>query len=183
MATRHTPRRRHGMRSRGGRDDAVTCVCTLMFSPDPARAVREMRRVLKPGGRFGIVVWDSPAVNPFSMLMLDVVGSFIALPPFAGAAVPGPFRFAAAGDLQSVLRAGGCADAALAREVMTFEFASVDEYFDVVTDQAGWRGRIAALGAGELARLETALHEAVRPSLENGRVRLQAAVQCAFGYR
>jgi enediyne biosynthesis protein CalE5 len=61
--------------------DAVTDVCALMFSPEPERAVREICRVLKPHGRFGIVVWDDPALNPFSMLILGVIRKFIALPP------------------------------------------------------------------------------------------------------
>jgi ubiquinone/menaquinone biosynthesis C-methylase UbiE len=29
-----------------------------MFRPEPQRAIGEIRRVLKPGGWFGIVVWD-----------------------------------------------------------------------------------------------------------------------------
>jgi ubiquinone/menaquinone biosynthesis C-methylase UbiE len=65
--------------------DAVTCVCALMFSPEPERAVHEIHRVLKSHGRVGIVVWDGPALNPFSMLILGVISQFIALPAAAGA--------------------------------------------------------------------------------------------------
>ncbi len=37
--------------------DVVMCALGLMYVPDPAQAVREMRRVLRPGGRMVIAVW------------------------------------------------------------------------------------------------------------------------------
>jgi ubiquinone/menaquinone biosynthesis C-methylase UbiE len=37
--------------------DVVLCALGLMYMPEPANAVREMRRVLKPGGRVVIAVW------------------------------------------------------------------------------------------------------------------------------
>ncbi len=37
--------------------DAVLCSLGLMYLPDPARAMREWLRVLKPGGRVVIAVW------------------------------------------------------------------------------------------------------------------------------
>jgi ubiquinone/menaquinone biosynthesis C-methylase UbiE len=37
--------------------DAVLCTLGLMYMPDPARAMHEMRRVLRPGGRAAVAVW------------------------------------------------------------------------------------------------------------------------------
>jgi len=37
--------------------DLVLCALGLMYVPDPERAVREMRRMLRPGGRIGLAVW------------------------------------------------------------------------------------------------------------------------------
>ncbi|MBT2300878.1 methyltransferase domain-containing protein [Variovorax paradoxus] len=37
--------------------DLVLCALGLMYVPDPERAVREMRRVLRPGGRMVLAVW------------------------------------------------------------------------------------------------------------------------------
>ena len=37
--------------------DVVLCALGLMYMPDPEQAVREMRRVLRPGGRVSLAVW------------------------------------------------------------------------------------------------------------------------------
>lgn len=37
--------------------DAAVCALGLMYLPDPARALREMLRVLVPGGRLALAVW------------------------------------------------------------------------------------------------------------------------------
>jgi hypothetical protein len=137
--------------------------------------------VLKPHGRFGIVVWDGPALNPFSMLILGVITTFIELPPLPGPAAPGPFRFAAAGALESVVSAGGFPNPAIESHMMTFEFVSVDEYIQVVTDVTGWRRRVEMLSDDDLSTFKLALSKAVQPYVDNGRVRLQATVRCAFG--
>ena len=39
--------------------DAAVCALGLMYVPDPARALSEMRRVLRPGGRIGAAVWGA----------------------------------------------------------------------------------------------------------------------------
>ena len=41
--------------------DAALCALGLMYFPHPERAIREMRRVLRPGGRIVIVVWGERA--------------------------------------------------------------------------------------------------------------------------
>ena len=39
--------------------DVALCQFGLMFVPDPVQALREMRRVLRDGGRLGVVVWST----------------------------------------------------------------------------------------------------------------------------
>ncbi|MET0312385.1 MAG: methyltransferase domain-containing protein [Burkholderiaceae bacterium] len=41
----------------GGTFDVVLCALGLMYMPEPERALREMRRVLRPGGRIVAAVW------------------------------------------------------------------------------------------------------------------------------
>ena len=161
--------------------DAVTCVCTLMFSAQPGRALGEIRRVLKPGGRFGIVVWDEPSLNPFSMVLVNVVSQFIALPALPGADAPGPFRFAAAGVLESMLKSAQFSGFAIEDRRMTFEFPSVQAYMQIVSDVAGWARRLQALSPDERSRLRQSVTNAAQPYCVDGRVRMGAAVHCAVG--
>jgi ubiquinone/menaquinone biosynthesis C-methylase UbiE len=45
----------------GASFDAALCALGLMYVPDPARALAEMRRVLRPGGRVALAVWGERA--------------------------------------------------------------------------------------------------------------------------
>lgn len=49
--------------------DAVVCAFGLMFVPDKPRALREMRRVLRPGGTLLLSTWDRLDANPASEML------------------------------------------------------------------------------------------------------------------
>ncbi len=52
--------------------DAVVCQFGLMFVPDQALAMREIKRVLVPGGILLLSVWDDLANNPASKLLHEL---------------------------------------------------------------------------------------------------------------
>ena len=54
--------------------DVVLCSLGLMYLPDPARALREMRRVLRHGGRLVIVVWGDRSLCGWSPLFSIIDG-------------------------------------------------------------------------------------------------------------
>src|SRR5262249_59434921 len=56
--------------------DAVVCQFGLMFFPDKAAGIREVFRVLKPGGQYLFNVWDAIARNPIQRIAHEVVGTF-----------------------------------------------------------------------------------------------------------
>ena len=45
--------------------DAVICRIALMLFPNPARALSEMRRVVKPGGKVAVIVFSAIEKNPY----------------------------------------------------------------------------------------------------------------------
>ncbi len=77
---------RHGLAEQlpfeDGRFDAVVSQFGLMFFEDRARALAEMWRVLKPGGRLAVAVWDSlertPGYAAMTALLHELFGEQIA---------------------------------------------------------------------------------------------------------
>lgn len=62
--------------------DSVACQFGLMFVPDKVVALRETRRVLKPGGTFFFNVWCRIEDNAFARVVHEVVATFFdAQPP------------------------------------------------------------------------------------------------------
>lgn len=59
-----------------GSFDAVACQFGLMFFPDKVLGMREMHRVLAPGGRMAVSTWDSREANPFAAESSRVVNGF-----------------------------------------------------------------------------------------------------------
>jgi ubiquinone/menaquinone biosynthesis C-methylase UbiE len=50
--------------------DAVVCGYGIIHLPQPDRALAEMRRVLRPGGRVAVSVWQAPApTNGFGLVL------------------------------------------------------------------------------------------------------------------
>ena len=69
--------------------DAVICRLALMLIPNPKLALREIRRVLKPGGKLAALVWSAPENNPLFALPLAIVATYA-----RGASSPLPDPFA-----------------------------------------------------------------------------------------
>ncbi len=89
--------------------DVVLCRWGVMLTVDPAAALQEMRRVLKPIGKAVIAVWDTAEVNPWATIPTGVlIERGLAPPPDPDA--PGMFVLAAPGRLQEMLEDAGFAD-------------------------------------------------------------------------
>ena len=65
--------------------DAVLCRWGYMLMADPLAALAETRRVLRPGGRVALAVWDAIEHNPWALLpALELRERGLAQPPPAG---------------------------------------------------------------------------------------------------
>ncbi|UTI62993.1 methyltransferase domain-containing protein [Paraconexibacter antarcticus] len=105
--------------------DAVIVRHGLMFAEDPVEAVREARRVLRPGGRYGAMVWGPRTDNPWLGLILDAVGAQFGI-PFPPPTVPGPFSLARPEHLTDVLGQAGLEQATVAAVPAPMSIGSLD---------------------------------------------------------
>jgi SAM-dependent methyltransferase len=104
--------------------DAVVSQFGIMFFDDKPRALREMLRVLKPGGRLAVAVCDavenSPGYNAFALLLDRLFGANV------GDAFRAPFSLGDAGRLHDICREAGIEDAEVVRRNGKVRFNSID---------------------------------------------------------
>ena len=61
--------------------DVVLCQQGLQFFGDQARATKEMKRVLKPGGRLALAMWSDAKAMTLFVAFLEAVDATVAVPP------------------------------------------------------------------------------------------------------
>jgi ubiquinone/menaquinone biosynthesis C-methylase UbiE len=154
--------------------DAVTCACGLMFFPDASGALAEIRRVLRPGGRLAVAVWDQPSRCSFMTVAGRSVAQFFP-PSSPDPKAPGGFRFSRPGELEALLLDAGFRDVRVESLPMTIDLASAGEYWEAFMDMAaGAREKMASLSDGDRGRLKALVEESCAPYVADGRLRLMA---------
>jgi ubiquinone/menaquinone biosynthesis C-methylase UbiE len=163
--------------------DAVTCKEGLMFCADPVHAASELRRVLKPNGRFALSAWDEPEKNAFFMTINQAVSRFMPRPvPRAGS--PGPFRLAPLSEFESVLRQAGFTELTTQAVEVVFEVDSPDLHWQIVNDMSlPVEQARAKLSAADVENFKAAMAEAIEPYRVGRRIRLPNTALCISGRR
>jgi SAM-dependent methyltransferase len=159
--------------------DGVLARWGYMLMADAEAALRDTRRVLKPGARVALAAWADPGDNPWTMLPVEELVARAKVEP----APPGPGQFAWApeGVIADTLDAAGFVEYEIHALDFTFRFPSARAWWDASRDMS-LRVREARLGAGEEDEVVAALAERAAPwTAEDGALALPARTWVAAG--
>ncbi len=114
--------------------DAVISSFMLMFVSDPERALSEMQRVLRPGGRLVISVWQGLENN---VVYRDLVEATREVAGDDSAdSMAWPFTMGQAGRLEGIFKSVGMRGVAISEHDGTATFPSVEDF--VATEIQAW---------------------------------------------
>jgi SAM-dependent methyltransferase len=142
--------------------DAVLCRWGYMLMADPAAALVETRRVLRPEGHVALAIWDAVEHNPWALLpATELLERGLLEPPTPGA--PGPFALGERQKVRDLLEGAGFDEVWVEPLDLLQRAASFDEFWETTLD---------------IAR---SFHDAVlaRPESEVGEIRASLAARFA----
>jgi len=148
--------------------DVVLCALGLMYLPEPARALAEMRRVLRPGGRIVVAVWGERSRCAWAPVF-PIVDAEV-----ASEVCPLFFRLGRHDSLAGELARAGFTDIATQRLAVTLDHADAD-----AASAAALVGGPVALAWSRFAapvreRVRARYLDAIAPWRQGARYRLPA---------
>ena len=150
-----------------GAFDVVLCQHGLQFVPDRAGAVREMRRVLAPGGRALVIVLQALPRHPVFEALMESVARNLSLPI---SAVMTPFALYDADELRTLFTGAGFKKVDILPESTTVRFPEPERFVPLaVISSAAAVPAFAQLEAPARAALLETVRGEVEPTIRRYR--------------
>jgi SAM-dependent methyltransferase len=117
--------------------DGVLCRWGLMLMVDPGKALTEMNRVVRDGGRIAFSVWGGPELNPW-VTLTGMVMTQRGYPPGGDPFAPGGmFSMSDEDRIAPLLKEAGLEAQETERMSVTWRFTDFDDFWKFVTELAG----------------------------------------------
>jgi ubiquinone/menaquinone biosynthesis C-methylase UbiE len=114
--------------------DVVVSSFMLMFVAEPATAISEMRRVLRPGGRLVISVWQGLDNNAVYAALVEATRETV--DAASASSLARPFSMGEKGKLISIMNSAGFTEITAMEHAGTADFPSVEDF--VQTEIQAW---------------------------------------------
>ena len=161
--------------------DAVSCRFGFMFFPDMLLAVKEMSRVLKPGGRIVATVWNGPEKNFWVSAVMDVIKREMNLPvPPSGS--PGIFRCAKDGLMTDLFLQAGFTKVVSKEIPGKLKCDTVDVYWSMMTELAA--PVVSALTTAndkQKEKMKNEVYSLLNQKFHNGNLTLDSSATLIYG--
>lgn len=159
--------------------DLVLCSISLQFFPRKEQAVREMHRVLVPGGR---VVWCTPGPTP---PFFQAIGHALAnhVGPGASMFVDAVFSLYDSTEAHALMQDAGFDRVDVQTTTVPLRVDPPADFLWQYAQSTPLAGAVAVLGESERAALEAEVVERCRPFVENGRSILEPGFLITTAYR
>ena len=161
--------------------DVVCCQQGLQFFPDKPHALREMHRVLGPGGRLVLSVWRSLPYNPYGRALADARERHIGAA--AGAGSRAPYGFGEMEPLRTLLTAAGFRDVHIHIVVLTLRHPAPAEFLAGQLAATPLAGAVAALDAAAQAALRHDILATLRPYTDDAGLAVPTEAHVAIARR
>ncbi|MEO6797047.1 MAG: class I SAM-dependent methyltransferase [Candidatus Dormibacter sp.] len=165
----------------GAAFDVVTCQQGLQFFPDRAAAIREMFRVLRPGGRLIVAVWKEIALQPTFQAIQSALREHLSSE--AAETYGAPFRWPKGKDLEAALRGQGLQEVRVAehRLPLIYEGGVAQVLGTLAASPVACQ--VAEMREPERARLWEAGRRELEPLVRTGEVRAEMVSNIATAQR
>ncbi len=146
--------------------DAVLCRWGYMLMVDPAAALSETRRVLRPGGRLALAVWDAIERNPWALLPARelIERGLAAAPEARSQPQPGPFALGSTERVEELIEQAGFAEVRVQNMDLTRRHPSFEELWEVTLDLSpSFHDAVLARPGPEIEQIKASLAERFAP--------------------
>lgn len=162
--------------------DVAVSRLSVMFFPDVSAGLREMLRVVKPGGHVSLAVWAPREVNPFFNVVTEVLDRFVPADAEDEDA-PGAFRFARPAKLAKALQDAGAVEVTERELAFMIEAPiDVDRFWELRTEMSDtFRSKLKKLVPDQVAAIRYTVQKTVASYFKTGGMRFPAKVLVVTG--